>query len=342
MGSQSSKATINSLNERITEIATSSVANCQTSTAQSQSQDMVISGIFSWGSTATATQNTEIRSSCLNDDQLIQNLQNQVIDTIGSATSADGIAVLPAFGNTTAEQIVNLNNTVRTSLSKTNISNNYNSLMQEQKQTLKNASLFQFGTSLVAKQGAEVFAEAVLKSLVDSQVMSTVQSHLEIQTKATSNNPLDIIGRAFSSVFGGLATVLGSTAGTIMFTVFALIVGIVSIVVLFNKSGSTKGLTDDVGMALKARAGVVGKPPAKTPPTTPALPPKQEEPPRVEPPRVELPKVEKIEEPLPPTQPAPPLDIPPSPPVPPSLETIKKMYDQLPALPTPPPQAKAV
>lgn len=271
MGGQSSKSVINSLNQRITEIATKSVANCVSNSSQDQSQDVVIGGFFSWSASANVQQNTEIKSSCLSDDQLIQNLQNQVIDTIGSSTTADGISLLPAFGNTTSESIVTLNNIVRTSLSKENISNNYNSIIQKQRQSLKNVSLIQFYTTATAIQGAQIFAEAVVKSLTDSQVMSTIQSHLEVQTKATSNNPLDIIGRAFSSVFGGLATVLGATGSTIMFAVFALMITIVSVIVLFNKSGSTKGLTDDVGMALKARAGVVptSKAPAAKSPIMP-------------------------------------------------------------------------
>lgn len=260
MGGQSSKVAMNAINERITEISTNLVANCQTISEQDQSQKMVISGIFSWGASATAVQNTEINSRCLQDDQMIQSLQNQVINAIGSNASADGISLLPAFGNTNAEQIINLNNTIRTSLTKNNIINNYNSIMQKQKQEIENRSLIQFGTTLTATQGAKAFSEAVLKSLTDSKVMSAIQQQVELQTAATSNNPLDIIGRAFSSVFGGIATVLGSTAGTIMFTVFALMIVVVILLVVLKSSGGARILSTAAGDALKARAGVVSKP----------------------------------------------------------------------------------
>jgi hypothetical protein len=260
MGGQSSKVAMNAINERITEISTNLVANCQTISEQDQSQKMVISGIFSWGASATAVQNTEINSRCLQDDQMIQSLQNQVINAIGSNASADGISLLPAFGNTNSEQIINLNNSIRTSLSKNNIINNYNSIMQKQKQEIENRSLIQFGTTLTATQGAKAFSEAVLKSLTDSKVMSAIQQQVELQTSATSNNPLDIIGRAFSSVFGGIATVLSSTAGTIMFIVFALMIVIVIILVVLKSSGGARILSTAAGDALKARAGVVPKP----------------------------------------------------------------------------------
>jgi hypothetical protein len=255
MGGQSSKATINSLNERITEIATNTVASCSAETTQEQNQKIVVRGIFSWDTSATATQNTVVNTQCLVDDTTIQKLQNQVIDTIGSTVSADGIALLPAFGNTTTEQIVNLNNSVRTSLSKSNIITNYNKAIQKQTQEIENTSLFQFGTSLVAVQESKAFAEAVVKSLTDSNIMSAVENHLELQAKSTSNNPLDIIGRAFSSVFGGISTVIGSAAGTVMFVIFIIMITLVGGIYMLGKFGVARSLGNAASAAIRARSG---------------------------------------------------------------------------------------
>jgi len=272
MGGQSSKATIDSLNERITEIAMRSVSSCSATTEQEQNQTVNISGFFSWGDTITAKQTAKVNTQCLQSDSLINDLQNQVINTIGSSVSADGVALLPAFGNTTTEQVVNLKNIIRTSLSKENIVNNYNKAIQKQAQTINLGTIIRFGTTISAVNEAEAFAEAIINSLVDSKVMSAVQDHLELQAKASSNNPLDIIGRAFSSVFGGIATVLGAGAGTVMFVVFIIMIVIIGGIFMLGKFGLRdvlKGVGARVAGPQIPTINTQNKPPNK-PPNKPA------------------------------------------------------------------------
>lgn len=236
MGAQQSSSIINNLNERITNIALQSVQNCNAVLAQSTDQTVNIGGIFSSGASVSTEQVARLNIDCATDNRTLTNLQNQVIDAIAATNSATGVSVLPAFGNSVTDQRVNLTNIVRTSLSKQNIQNNYATLSQEQSQKVNITTLFQFGTNVSAKQDAELFAKAVIKSLEDTGVLTAVQNQIQLQGQAASANPLDFIAKTVSALFGGVSslwgTILGGPASFIIMIIF--IVGAISLL----KSGA--------------------------------------------------------------------------------------------------------
>lgn len=256
MGAQQSSSVINNLNERITNIALTSVQNCNAVIAQSTDQTVNIGGIFSSGASVSTTQVARLNIDCATNSSTLTNLQNQVIDAIAATNSATGVSVLPAFGNSTTDQRVNLTNIVKTSLSKRNIQNNYSTLSQEQSQKVSITTLFQFGTNVSATQDAATFAKAVLKSLEDTGVMTAVQNQVQLQGQAASANPLDFIAKTVSALFGGVSslwgTILGGPASFIIMIIF--IVGAISLL----KSGALTKAGD--ALVKKAEQPKIGLP----------------------------------------------------------------------------------
>lgn len=254
MGSQQSTVAINSLNARITDIATKTVTTCNSRSTQVQNQNVTVGGIFSAGTTVTANQDVQFNIQCLQDDALVQKLQSDVADAIAATTDASGVSVLPAFGNSISEQQYNLKNIIHTTISKQNIINTYNTLDQEQNQTVNLRTLFQFWTTVSAQQSAALLANTINKLLTDSGVISRVETQIQAKSTATSANPLDFIAKTVNALFGGISSIFSISAPVLIVIAVAVIV----FLMYFSRSASGYALSSSAGKALESRANPVG------------------------------------------------------------------------------------
>jgi hypothetical protein len=244
MGAQQSNATFDNLNERITNIATSNVVNCNTMVAQNTDQVVNVGGWFSSGTDISTAQEARLNIDCATDSKSMTALQNQIINEIAGSNTASGVSVLPAFGNTSTNQIAKITNIVRTSITKKNIVNNYVKISQDQSQKVNISTLFQFGTTVRAKQDAEIFAKSVVKALDDNQELTAIKNQSQLQGSATSANPLDFITKTVSAFFGGVSSLWGTILGGPA-TFILMIVFVVFAVVLW-KSGSLAKVSEGV------------------------------------------------------------------------------------------------
>jgi hypothetical protein len=211
MGGSSSKSVVTKLSEVITNIAVSSVLDCQTSTKQDQNVLIANTGLTLFGS-YKLEQQSDIKSSCFTDSKRQTQLQNDIINAITQASTSSGSSFLPTFGKTSSSSKANLTSIVRNSITSSNLQKNYNTIKQTQNVTFRNTGLVGF-QQLQLTQGAQIFAASTLKSLDDAGVFNGIKSHID-QTSSASNSLFN-----FGSLFGSL----GSFAYVLIFAVVAFV-----------------------------------------------------------------------------------------------------------------------
>src|SRR5271154_6574796 len=129
MGGSASTTAINALSQSISTMAISTVQSCIVNVAQSQ--DITVNNSFFtlWG-TYTLQQQTGINSSCFSNVNIQTQLQNGILQAITQATTADGVALISAFGASHATATTNLTNIIKNSVTLSNIETNYNAISQ--------------------------------------------------------------------------------------------------------------------------------------------------------------------------------------------------------------------
>lgn len=207
MGGTSSKAEIDQLSQNITTIASNAVMRCQTNINQNQHVVIENTGV-SLFSTYKFKQASTISSSCVQDTALQAKIQNDIINAITNSSSAEGVAMMSAFGNTDAEASAKLKNIVQTNVTMNNIMENYNNISQSQDITVLNRGGLVVAQNVEAVQGAEIFAAATLKTVQDAGVLTTIQTKLDQDAAAKSTNPLDFLGNLFGSIALAIGAVI--------------------------------------------------------------------------------------------------------------------------------------
>lgn len=203
MGGSSSKSAVSSLSTTISNIAMSTVQECQISAEQVQTVNVVNTGFKLWGN-YTLQQQTDIRSDCFNDIRKQTDMQNKIIDAISQATSADSVALLGAFGTSTADASANLSTIVRNTVTMSNIQRSYNAIRQTQTVNFINSGVTLIETPTLT-QGANLFAAATLKEIDSAGIFTRIEKHIDQTTTATQKNPLDFIAGIINSA-GGVVT----------------------------------------------------------------------------------------------------------------------------------------
>lgn len=192
MGNTKSKAAVASVSAQINEIARNTVQSCEISSTQSQTGDIVNHGWSFWLN-VKLEQKTDISASCFSDIAKQTQLQNEVINTISNASTADGVALLPAFGSTTSSARTNLTNIIRNKITMSNIQRSYTSIRQDQSIKFTNTGVAVF-TNVELTQGAKLFAAAALKELDNAGIFNSIANHVDQKSKATTDLPLNIFG----------------------------------------------------------------------------------------------------------------------------------------------------
>lgn len=221
MGGTNSKASVESLQQTVTNISYSIAQSCASSSDQNQE---VTSTQWSWfgSNSASVTQTTDIDFTCTTKSNKQTDLQNQIVSAIANSSDSNGIALFSAFGRTKAEATTNIRGIVTTNLTMSNIQQTYISVKNSQKGFFSQVAIF--GSNKVdVTQGASVFARAVNEILETSGIYQTIESHIENSASATEENPLQFLADIFT---GAASTAMYIVIGIILI-IIALGLGIV-------------------------------------------------------------------------------------------------------------------
>ena len=231
MGGSQSKTVVNQLSEQISNIAMSTVQECSVSATQDQSLDINNSGFLFWGN-YRLEQQTEIKTECFSDIRKQIDLQNKIIQAISQATTAQNVGLLGAFGSSKSVAETNLTNIIRNNITMSNIQKSYTAVAQSQTVKFNNSGVMGF-TNVELVQGAKLFAAATLQELDRAGIFNTIESHIDQQSTAKVDNPLDFIANAISAVSTNII------AGILFFVVLlcGIIFGTIAIVKYANSEG---------------------------------------------------------------------------------------------------------
>lgn len=254
MGGSESKSVVNNLSKQITDIAISTSQTCEVLSDQSQTVNMSNSGFKLWSS-PKVTQATEIRSDCFSDSKKELELQNKIIQAISQAATSQNVALLGAFGKSTAEASANLQNIVRNNIKMKNIQAQYNQIKQSQTVNYNNSGIMIVDTAEF-EQGSKVFAAATLKEVEKAGLFSTVATYADQSSSAKMENPLDFIAK----VVGSITTAISSSVIFFVILVAAVVLGFFYVL---GSGGGGGGQGGDQNaalalaqMAMSAKAGV--------------------------------------------------------------------------------------
>lgn len=207
MGASRSKAVIQSLSEQITNVTIQVAQRCVVISTQKQ---IVNNRNTGWriGGSANIVQATTISSNCLQDSQLITQVQNEIINVLSQSAEAKA-----AFGFSDADARINIENRVRNNINASVV--NETLVKIEQGQEINNENLnLEIGYTLDVKQGAEAYAAAVLKTVVDSGIMNQIANTVDQEAASSGFDP--------SAIFASSA---------IIFLVIVFIVIVIAVIV---------------------------------------------------------------------------------------------------------------
>lgn len=228
MGGSQSKAEISQLSQAITNVTMSTVQTCEVSAQQDQSVAVNNTGFKLWG-TYKLEQQTEISSDCFSDVNKQAELQNNLINTISQAATAEGVALLSAFGASAADAKTNLTNIIENKVTMNNIQKSYNSIKQKQAATFNNSGVVLF-EQVDLTQGGKIFAAATLQELDSAGIFNIIESYLDQRSDAKTENPLDFIANAFGAI--------SSTILLVMFFFILIIIAAIIGAIVFMNSGA--------------------------------------------------------------------------------------------------------
>lgn len=218
MGKSHSKAVIENITENITNIAVSTVQDCEVSSHQEQTITVENTGFTFWDS-YKVVQLTEITNECFSNTEKELELQNKIINEIKQSITNQGISLLDAFGKTKQEAEVNLSNLIKTAIKFDNINKTYTRILQEQRANFSNSGILIFRTAEVI-QGSKIFAAATIHELNRVGVFNIIENHIDQELQKKSTSILDnltmvviVIIAAIGVFFTSLVIYMGSGTG---------------------------------------------------------------------------------------------------------------------------------
>ncbi len=217
MGGSESRTAVESLSSAISNVVISTVQSCEVAATQDQTLVVTNTGFKLWG-TYKLDQQSDISASCFSDVNKQTDIQNKIIDTIAQSTSASNIALLGAFGSSSADARAALTNIVKNNITMSNIQNSYTTIKQNQAARFSNSGVIGF-EQVELTQGSKLFAAAALQEIDRAGIFNQVASYVDQHSTATMENPLDFIAKIF-----------GAVTGTMLVTILLIIVIIAAIV----------------------------------------------------------------------------------------------------------------
>lgn len=198
MGGSESKTIINQLSAQCSNIAMSTAQTCEVSAQQDQNLEVNNTGFKLWGN-YRLKQESEIRVDCFSDVKKQVELQNKLIQAISQATTAQNIGILGAFGSSKSTAETNLTNIIRNNITMSNIQKSYTEIKQKQTARFNNSGVIGFET-VELTQGSKLFAAATLQEMDKAGIFNAISTHIDQQSSAKVENPLDFIAKAIGAV----------------------------------------------------------------------------------------------------------------------------------------------
>ena len=227
MGGAESKTIINNLSEQISNIAMSTVQNCEITSTQEQNLEYNNTGLLFWGNTKVE-QTTEIKSSCFSDVSKQTDMQNKIIQAISQATTSQSVGILGAFGVSKSDAQAKLTNIVRNNVTMSNIEKSYTAIKQKQSVVFNNKFIIGY-QKLELTQGSKVFAAAALQEIDKAGIFNSIATHVDQTSSAKMDNPLDfiakIVGSVGDTVMSGVLFFVIIIAGIVLGAAFILRMG---------------------------------------------------------------------------------------------------------------------
>lgn len=202
MGNTKSKSTVSAVSKNISDVVSRTVQSCEVAAEQDQNLNVVNNG-FSFWTSYTLKQESDISSTCFSNKQMQANLQAAVKNAIEQSAATTAVAFLPAFGSTKSEASANISTIVENYVTMENIQKQYSKIRQAQTANFTNNSVNLF-QSVDLMQGSTLFAAATLKVLEDAGLFTTIENYAKQETSTEVTNPLDFIADIFSGVTGAI------------------------------------------------------------------------------------------------------------------------------------------
>ena len=239
---------------------TNNIMNCQSNTLVTQ--QFLLTGNYNNISNYKQVQYLKLSSSCSQDAQSMQNLQQQVTSALQAAASAQSQALIGVLGSSQSDINQKISNDVQQNIT-TNTVNNI----------VSNTNASQISVISGNNNIVNNFSQSQTQSLLFDNCQKAINSLSSVQTinnatkgtsNATQSNPIaDIL----NSIFSGLT----SLSFTYVILIIAIIGGVVFfgsdiLHVLFGDSDEGKKNRELVGQMMQQQFSRMGPPPPMGPP----------------------------------------------------------------------------
>ncbi len=198
MGGSQSKAAIAQVQEQITNSAITISSAYTMTVTQTQSSNTSQFTLFGSNSNKT-TQVSVVNFQQSNIQDMQQQLQTAVTNSINQTLSAKSIALIGALGTASTSAQAKIQTAIKSSLTISQISSTYAAISNEQKNKTSQFSLFGFNTNETS-QGATILAQSVIQNLANQGVFTELESLIDQQGTATQENPLSFLADIFKGI----------------------------------------------------------------------------------------------------------------------------------------------
>ena len=218
MGGGGSKTTnkTNIKTQAIVDAMAQSIMNCKNN--QVLVQRFEVSGNYNTISNFKMVQNFNLSTSCSNNAQVTQDIQNAVASAIKQQLSSQSESVLGAIGNgSVSEANTNIDNEVKTTLTAQTITNVITDTMAQQEAIISGDH--NIINNFEMSETMNILQNNCQKVISDMKSVQDIKNEEDTKLKSTQTNPLAAI---LDSIFKGL-TNLSSVYAIIL--IVALVVG---------------------------------------------------------------------------------------------------------------------
>jgi len=203
MGGAESKATMDLINKKVTNICTKVAQECTLAVDQDQYIRNVNTGVTFFGGTKLS-QTADIDFSCLQTSNAINRLQTELTNELTQSADTSGQALWGAFSKDKSNAEVILRNIIQNNITTENLQKQYQSLKQKQIAGLGNTG-FTFGYQTEVAQSARLLSQSVMNILSQTGVLDKIASNVDNSSKTETKSPFSFINDIVGSV-GGSAT----------------------------------------------------------------------------------------------------------------------------------------
>jgi hypothetical protein len=147
----------------------------------------------------------------------MNSMQSDIASAIKQSAEAAGVGLTSMLGGSEADAETRLRNVVSTTISTENLTKSMSIIMQRQTVIAANSGI-QIGRDINIKQGATVFAAAVVQEINNNEVINRLKTAIDQKSEATTTNPLDFLANLAGAVLSPI------TGLTNMWSLFLMVI----------------------------------------------------------------------------------------------------------------------